>query len=95
MVSESGLNSRFRLVNNVISTSTYTCQLFLSKMREIFVSSWPGFPKTSEPLPKISEVLRMLPKMPEDIPTTFEHVNTIGTDCRHLKAFAIVTKGKK
>ena len=24
----------------------YTCQLFLSQMREIFVSPWPGFPKT-------------------------------------------------
>ena len=37
----------------------------------------------------------MLPKMSEDIPTTFEHVNTFQTDCRHLKAFAIVIKSKE
>ena len=54
---------------------------------------------TSEDFRRFSENLRMLPKMSEDIPTTFEHVNTavntIRMDCRHLKAFAIVIKGKE
>ena len=37
------------------STSQYyTCQLFLSQMREIFTLSWPRFLETSRRLPKIS-----------------------------------------
>ena len=50
---------------------------------------------TSEDFRRFSKDLRMLPKMPEDIPTTFEHVNMIRTDCRHLKAFAIVINCKE
>ena len=49
---------------------------------------------TSEDFRQFSEDLWMLPKMSEDIPTTFKHVNMIQTYCRRLKAFAIVIKSK-
>ena len=60
------------LLNHVHKNLTrmYTCQLFLSQMREILVSLWPGFPKTFRRLPKIaddflktSERYRKCPKM--------------------------------
>ena len=48
----------------------YTCQLFLSQMREIFTLSWPGFPEMSRPLlkiyddfPKTSERCRKCPQI--------------------------------
>ena len=48
----------------------YTCQLFLSQMREIFTLSWPGFPETSRPLleiyddfPKSSKRCRKCPQI--------------------------------
>ena len=53
----------------VRSTSQYyTCQLFLSQMREIFTLSKPRFHETSRRLPKISDELpktlfRTLPKV--------------------------------
>ena len=60
------------------STSQYyTCQLFLSQMRDIFTLSWPGFPgnvpATSEDFRLLSEDFRTLPKMSADVPKTFEH----------------------
>ena len=39
------------------TSQCYTCQLFLSQMREIFNLSWPIFPETSRRLPKISNEL--------------------------------------
>ena len=33
----------------------YTCQLFVSQMREISTLSWPKFRETSRRLPKISD----------------------------------------
>ena len=50
---------------------------------------------TSDDFRRFSKDLRMLLKMSEDIPTTFEHFNTIQTDCRHLHASAIVIKSKE
>ena len=48
----------------------YTCPLFQSQMLEILAFSWPGFPKTSQRLPKFSngfpktsEHCRKYPKM--------------------------------
>ena len=61
------------------TSQCYTCQLFLSQMREIFTLSWPRFPETSRRLPKISDVF---PKTSERcrklnvrrlFPKTFEH----------------------
>ena len=50
---------------------------FGGQMRESFVSSWPLFPKMSQPLPKISanfpKASECCRKMSEDVPTTFEH----------------------
>ena len=40
----------------------YTCQLLFSKMRKIFVSAEPEFPK----------IYRRIPKIAEDLPTTSE-----------------------
>ena len=42
----------------------YTCQLFLSQIREIFALSWTGFPKISQRRPKI----------PDDFPNVAENV---------------------
>ena len=39
------------------TSQCYTCQLFLSQMREIFTLLWPIFPETSRRLPKISDEL--------------------------------------
>ena len=39
------------------TSQCFTCQLFLSQMREIFTLSWPIFPETSRRLPKISDEL--------------------------------------
>ena len=50
---------------------------------------------TYEDFRRFFKDLRVLPKMPEDIPTTLENVNTIQMDCGHLKAFVIVIKGKE
>jgi len=41
----------------------YTCQLFLRQMHEIFISTWPGFPKTFRRFPKTSKHYRECPKM--------------------------------
>ena len=80
----------------------YTCQLFLSQMREIFTLSWPKFPETSL---RLSEDFRTLPKMSADIPKAFEHFwsylkdnsfrvlwfrkNTKKTQSHHLTPFRI------
>ena len=56
----------------------YTCQLFLSEKREVFFLIVTGtsenFRATSEDLLRFSEDFRTLPKMSEDIPTTFKHL---------------------
>ena len=62
------------------STSQYyTCQIFLSQMREIFTLSWPRFLETSRRVPKISDEF---PKTSDRcrklnvrwlFPKTFEH----------------------
>ena len=49
------IQGRFFLVVLRSSSQYYTCQLFLSQMREIFTLSWPRFPETSRRLPKISD----------------------------------------
>lgn len=43
------------VVTSSRSITSFTFQLFLSQIREIFVLSWPRFPKASQPLPKISD----------------------------------------
>ena len=61
----------------------YTCQLFLSQIREIFALSWTGFPKISQRRPKIPDdfpkTFRMWPKTSEDVPANFDHFRS------HLK----------
>ena len=56
------------------SSQYYTCQLFLSQMREIFTLSWPGFPETSRRLPKISgEFPKTSERCRKCLQMTFEH----------------------
>ena len=61
------------------TSQCYTCQLFLSQMREILTLLWPIFPETSRRLPKdfrrITEDFRTLPKIrcPQMFWKTFEH----------------------
>ena len=49
------IQERLFLVVIRSSSQYYTCQLFLSQMREIFALSWPRFAETSRRLPKISD----------------------------------------
>ena len=71
------IQRRFFLVFWRSTSQYYTCQLFLSQMREIFTLSWPRFPETSRRLPKISgEFLKTSErcrKCLQIFPKTFEH----------------------
>ena len=56
------IQGRFFLVVLRSSSQCYSCELFVSQMREIFTLSWPRFPETSRRLPKIFDEI---PKISE------------------------------
>ena len=51
-----------RVLANLRSRVSYTCQLFLRYKREIFILGVLGFLKTTRSFPKIPEEIRSLPK---------------------------------
>ena len=61
----------------IYTSQYYTCQLFLSQMREIFTLSWPRFPETSRRLPKISD----------EFPKTFERCRKLNVRRLFPKTF--------
>ena len=73
------IQRRFFLIFSGSTSQYYAYQLFLSQMREIFTLSWPRFPETSRPLPKISNEFPKTSKRCRKLnvcrlfPKTFEH----------------------
>ena len=80
------IQRRFFVVFLRSTSQYYTCQLFLSQMREIFTLSWPRFLETSWRLPMISgELPKTSDRCPKLnvrwlFPRTFEHSRSYWKD---------------